>query len=96
MRWVAVHEYTPDPDRVAAARPAHRAYLTQLLDAGELAFAGPFEDGSGALIVYECESREAAEALIAADPFQAAGVFHRFTLRPWKQVFMAEQPRQAP
>jgi uncharacterized protein YciI len=96
MRWAAWHEYVADPDRVQAARPAHRAYLTQLLDAGKLAFAGPFEDGCGALIVYECESREAAEGLIAADPFRAAGVFHRHTLKPWKQVFTAEQPRQAP
>ena len=96
MRWAAVHEYAADPERVQAARPAHRAYLTALLDAGKLAYAGPFEDGSGALIIYECESREAAEALIAADPFQAAGVFHRHTLKAWKQVFAAETPRQVP
>lgn len=96
MRWAAVHEYVQNSERVAAARPAHRAYLTQLLDAGQLAYAGPFEDGSGALIVYECATREEAEALIAADPFAAAGVFHRHTLKVWKQVFALPTPRMAP
>lgn len=96
MRWAAWHEYTPDADRIQAARPAHRAYLTKLLDAGQLAYAGPFEDGGGALIVYECGTREEAEALIAADPFAATGVFVRHTLRPWKQVFAVATPRMTP
>ncbi len=96
MRWVAWHEYTTDTDRIQAARPAHRVYLTTLLDAGQLAYAGPFDDGGGALIVYECGSREEAERLIAADPFAAAGVFVRHTLRPWKQVFAVETPRTIP
>ncbi len=96
MRWAAFHEYTADADRVAAARPAHRAYLTQLLDAGQLAYAGPFEDGSGALIIYECGTRDDAEALIAADPFHTAGVFHRHTVKPWKQVFAVATPRTVP
>ncbi len=96
MRWAAVHEYTADPALVTATRPAHRAYLTKLLDAGRLAYAGPFEDGSGALIVYECGTREEAEALIAADPFNASGVFHKYTLKPWKQVFAVETPRMVP
>jgi hypothetical protein len=96
VRWAAFHEYVPEPERVNAARPAHRAYLTKLLDAGQLAYAGPFEDGTGALIVYECATREEAEALIAADPFQAAGVFHRHTLKAWKQVFATATPRLTP
>ena len=96
MRWAAWHEYAADPDLVQATRPAHRAYLTTLLDAGQLAYAGPFEDGSGALIVYECGSRDEAEGLIAADPFAAAGVFHRHTLKPWKQVFATPTPRMTP
>ena len=96
MRWAAWHEYIADPALVTATRPAHRAYLTGLLDAGKLAYAGPFEDGSGALIVYVCASREDAEGLIAADPFHAAGVFHRHTLKPWKQVFATETPRTVP
>ncbi|MGL6097016.1 MAG: YciI family protein [Fimbriiglobus sp.] len=87
MKWAAVIQYTPDAAVVGAHRPAHRAYLTSLLDAGKLVCAGPFLDDFGALIVYEAETRDGAEDLIRADPFHAAGVFVRWELRPWKPVF---------
>ena len=80
-----------NPALAAAHRPAHRAYLTSLLEAGKLVCAGPFTDDTGALIVYEAESAAAAEDLIRGDPFHAAGVFSRWTLKPWKAVFAAPQ-----
>ncbi|HVK09016.1 MAG TPA: YciI family protein [Gemmataceae bacterium] len=87
MKWAAVIEYSTDSATVEAHRPAHRAYLTELLQAGKLACSGPFTDEPGALIVYEAESKEAAEALMRADPFHAAGVFVSWQLRPWKCLF---------
>jgi uncharacterized protein YciI len=94
VKYAAVIEYSQDQALVAAHRPAHRAYLTSLLEADRLFAAGPFEDNFGALIVYEAESAEAAEELIRADPFHAAGVFLRWTVRPWKVVFA--NPRLMP
>jgi uncharacterized protein YciI len=67
--------------------PAHRAYLTSLMEKNQLFEAGPFEDGWGALIIYEADSPDGVEALMKADPFHAAGVFVRWTVRPWKMVF---------
>jgi uncharacterized protein YciI len=87
MKWAAVIEYSTDTAKVEAARPAHRAYLTELLRSGRLACSGPFTDEPGALIVYEAESKEEAEELIRNDPFHAAGVFVRWQLRPWKCIF---------
>lgn len=87
MKYAAVIEYSQDKEKVEAARPAHRAYLTGLIQKGQLFASGPFEDGYGALIVYEADSPEAVEALMAADPFYTAGVFVRWTVRPWKVVF---------
>lgn len=87
MTYAAVIEYIPDPAKVAELRPRHREYLQSLLNAGRLVAAGPFADDFGALIVYEADSPEAAAALIEADPFHAAGVFVRWTVRPWKMVF---------
>jgi uncharacterized protein YciI len=86
MKWAAVIQYVPDPARVNEVRPTHRAYLTSLLEAGKLVCAGPFTDDFGALIVYEADSREAAEELIRNDPFHAAGIFVRWDVRPWKCV----------
>lgn len=87
MKWAAVIEYVKDATKVSEIRPAHRAYLSGLLDAGKIVCAGPFLDDFGALIVYEAETKEAAEELIRADPFNANGVFVRWDVRPWKTVF---------
>jgi uncharacterized protein YciI len=87
MKYAAVIEYSQDKALVESHRPAHRAYLTSLVEKNQLFAAGPFEDGYGALIVYEADSPEAVEALMKADPFFAAGVFLKWTVRPWKVVF---------
>jgi hypothetical protein len=87
VKYAAVIEYIPDTAKVAEVRPVHRQYLTGLLEKGQLVGGGPFMDDYGALIIYEAESPEAAEALIKADPFHAAGIFVRWTVRPWKMVF---------
>ena len=87
MNYAASIEYLQDATVVEANRPAHRAYLTKLLDEGKLFASGPYADGSGALIVYEADTPEAAEALLRADPFHAAGVFVEWTVRPWKVIF---------
>jgi uncharacterized protein YciI len=94
MKYAATIEYVQDAETVNATRPAHRAYLTRLVEQDQLFASGPFEDGYGALIVYEADTPEAAEALLRADPFHAAGVFVRWTIRPWKVVF--SNPRLMP
>lgn len=74
-------------ERIAEVRPVHREYLASLKAAGKLFAAGPFEDDSGALIIYEAESLAEAEALVQADPFHKAGVFLEWDMRPWRKVF---------
>lgn len=87
MLWAAWIEYTPDQALVAEVRPKHREYEAKLLAEGRLALGGPLTDQFGALIVYDTESKEAAEELLRADPFAVAGVFARWQIRPWKVVF---------
>ena len=94
MKYAATIEYSQDKEKVEAARPAHRAYLTSLVEKNLLFASGPFEDGSGALIIYEADTPEGVDALMKADPFHAAGVFVRWTVRPWKMVFA--NPRLMP
>lgn len=74
-------------DKIAEVRPRHREYLGSLKQQGKLAMSGPFEDDSGALIVYEVGSLDEARGLIEADPFNEAGVFQSYTMKPWRQVF---------
>jgi uncharacterized protein YciI len=86
VKFAAIIEYVQDTDRVQAVRPAHRQYLTGLKVNGQLAMAGPFTDGSGALIVYETATVEEAERLLQGDPFFENGIFVRYQLRPWNPV----------
>jgi uncharacterized protein YciI len=79
------------------ARPAHLARLEQLREDGRLVLAGPHpaidspDPGaagfSGSLVVAEFTSLEAAQAWADADPYVAAGVYARVTVKPFKKVF---------
>jgi uncharacterized protein YciI len=86
VKYAAIIEYIQDKDKIQGIRPRHREYLTKLKAAGQLAASGPFTDDWGALIIYEAGSPEDAEKLLRDDPFHAAGVFVRWTLRPWNAV----------
>ena len=86
MKFAAVIDYIADQHKIESVRPSHREYLRGLIAKGQLAISGPFTDAPGALIVYEANSAEDAEALLKADPFHAAGVFVRWTIRAWNPV----------
>ena len=79
-----------------AVRPEHVARLEQLKNEGRLLLAGPNpaidaenpgEAGfTGSVIVAEFESLEAARAWADADPYIAAGVYEKVTVKPFKKV----------
>ncbi len=83
-------------DRLAA-RPKHLERLNTLQDQGRLILAGPHpaidsEDPgdagfSGSLVVAEFESLEEAKTWADADPYVAAGVYAKVTIKPFKKVF---------
>ena len=83
MKFVVHATYVADPDRLAKLRPAHRQHAKGLVDTNALLLAGPMADGSGALFIYESETREGVEKLIASDPFSAAGCFASVQIWPW-------------
>jgi len=76
-----------DPDLRARVRPAHLAYVGALHATGQVVSAGPFEDGSGGLIVYEVADEPEARALVDADPYAVEGVLEAPVLRAWKVLF---------
>ena len=73
-------------DLLMSVRPDHLKYLETLGSA--LKAAGPFtnDEGqpTGTLAVIEAETRAAAEALAANDPYAKAGLFASVEIRPWK------------
>jgi uncharacterized protein YciI len=78
------------------ARPGHLARLETLRDNGQLVLAGPHpaidsdDPGaagfSGSLVVAEFNSLDKAQAWADADPYLAAGVYEKVTVKPFKKV----------
>ena len=91
MKYAAIAKYTPDASTIAKARPAHRQYLTGLVEQGRLVISGPFADDAGGLLVYEAESPEQVEAMVREDPFAKQGVFLSWEIRPWNVVFINQK-----
>lgn len=83
-------------DQRSQARPAHLARLEALRDDGRLLIAGPHpaidaEDPgpagfSGSLIVAEFDSLDQAQTWADDDPYVAAGVYQRVSVKPFKKV----------
>ncbi|MGP4115336.1 YciI family protein [Streptomyces sp. 4N509B] len=76
--------FTATPERLAA-RPAHRVLLQRLHDEGRLVAAGPWEDDSGALLVFDTERAE-LDRLLATDPYYRAPGVEVLGVRAWAPV----------
>ena len=82
--------------RRQAARPEHLARLHALRDEGRLLLAGPCpaidaEDPgpagfSGSVVIASFDDLAAARAWADADPYVAAGVYHRVDVRPFRKA----------
>ncbi|ELQ3992812.1 YciI family protein [Enterobacter bugandensis] len=98
MLYVIYSEDVADSlEKRLSVRTAHLARLQLLQDEGRLLTAGPMpavdsnDPGaagfSGSTVIAEFESLEAAQAWADADPYVAAGVYAKVTVRPYKKVF---------
>jgi uncharacterized protein YciI len=100
MLYVIIGEDTPGTlDQRLAARPEHVARLQALQAEGRLILAGPCpaidspDPGpagfSGSVIVAEFASLSEAQTWANADPYVAAGVYAKVTIKPFKKVLPA-------
>ena len=97
MWYAIISEDVPDSlAKRLAARPAHVARLEALRDQGRLLLAGPHpaidaqDPGpagfTGSLVVVEFASLSEAQAWADADPYVAAGVYARVTIKPFRKT----------
>ena len=96
--WYAIisEDVSDSLERRRGAREAHLARLTSLVDDGRVLLAGPHpaidsEDPgpagfTGSLVVVDFESLEDAQAWADEDPYVAAGVYAKVTVKPFKPV----------
>lgn len=86
-------------DQRLATRPAHLERLQALQAAGRLILAGPCpaidspDPGpagfSGSIIIAEFDSLTVAQTWADADPYVAAGVYEKVTVKPFKKALPA-------
>ena len=96
--WYAIISQDIDDSRAGrtAARSDHVARLKTLADEGRLLIAGPHpaidaedpgEAGfTGSLMVADFKSLEDAQVWADADPYIAAGVYEKVTVKPFRLV----------
>ena len=68
-------------------RQAHLDRMDPLDKAGKVLLAGPFTDKAGSLIVLNMVSLEEVHAFLKDDPYVTQGVFNRYEIHPFMQVF---------
>jgi uncharacterized protein len=76
--------FTDDPRRLEA-RAAHRQRLTELHQRGVLAAAGPWDDDSGALLIFRLDE-SGVQAETEADPYYTAPGVRIIGIRTWVPV----------
>jgi uncharacterized protein YciI len=88
-RFVAVHN-RPGPawveGRGIREQPhwhGHAAFIDGLVESGHLYLGGPYEETLGSLLVFQAADVHEVQALLAADPFVASGVFAEPDVRRW-------------
>ncbi|MGC3872801.1 YciI family protein [Halomonas sp. GXIMD04776] len=97
MLYAIISEDVNDSlEKRQSARPDHLARLEALRDEGRLVIAGPHpaidtespgDAGfSGSLVIAEFDDLDAACAWADADPYVAAGVYAKVTVKPFKKV----------
>jgi uncharacterized protein len=99
--WFAIiaEDVADSLEKRKGARPAHIERLQKLLDEGRLFVAGAFpaiesEDPgpagfTGSMILAQFPSQAEAQTWADADPYVAAGVYARVTIKPFRKALPA-------
>lgn len=78
-------EFTKPENEVQAVMNAHREYLQEYYAQDKiLGWVSKIEPDNGGFVLYDCATREEAQALIALDPFAIEGVAKHtlYTIKP--------------
>jgi len=77
-------------DRSAQEQPywtEHAQFIDRLFEAGKILLAGPFDDGSGALLIVAVENEEAAQTFFDDDPWTIQNILGKGEVKAW-QIFL--------
>ncbi|HBQ94384.1 MAG: YciI family protein [Firmicutes bacterium] len=79
-----------DPELNQKVRPKHLGYVKELYQQGKVAWAGPFSDKSGGMVVYRAGTDDEALAMAHNDPAVTSGartlVVKMWDLLDWEHL----------
>ena len=81
--------YDTAPDYLARRgdhRAAHLAYAHAAAERGELLLGGALDPADGAMLLFEGDDAEPAEAFARADPYVVNGLVINWRVRRWRTV----------
>ncbi len=88
--FAVTYTYADAADQRDVHRPAHRAFLRELFEAGVLAASGPFTPvpgrADGALLVLRADDEAGALAALDHDPFLLSGLIDDRRAQSWVPV----------
>lgn len=87
--FTVVWKYTDDAELIDQVRAAHSAHLKEQVAKGAVRVAGPFEDGTGGILVVEAADQAELKAVLDADPYVSQGVVVDTQSYPFKPVLGA-------
>lgn len=86
MPWfVKIERGVVDKPQFDRHIPAHLAYVKGLVARGHQAQTGYWQESAGGMLLFEAESWDEAEAIVAADPLIVAGCVE-YELHQWVKV----------
>jgi uncharacterized protein len=84
------HDGVDGQEKRKVHRQAHLDRMAKLDQAGQVLLAGPLTDKAGSLIVIDMPSMDDARTFLESDPYVTEGVFARYEIHPFTQVFPAK------
>ncbi|RZS30602.1 hypothetical protein EV193_116123 [Herbihabitans rhizosphaerae] len=84
--YIVELSFDDSPERLAV-RPAHRQKLSDLREQGKVLNAGPFADGSGAVVVFDVETEDEVRAHMADDVYYSTAGVTVASVREWTPLF---------
>ncbi|WP_427016951.1 YciI family protein [Pseudarthrobacter sp. P1] len=85
--YAVEYVYAPEEAQIRDDhRPAHRAWLSALVESGNVLASGPFGDGAGALLIFQAEDESTLNQILSQDPFSIAGGIAGAKITEWNPV----------
>ena len=81
MTWAYIYLMRDEAARVREIAPHHAQYWRET---GSAQRGGPFSDRSGGLIIFDATDEDAAERMVADDPFQREALLEQWWLKAWE------------